>query len=100
MNNEIVRRTLAQRAAKAGKPFFAKMRIDRIHHRHFLIHDQVGVVGHTIGDGVLTFKKIQLMVVDADIVNIVGKVHGKYLAIVLMFRNSIHQICCLAKQNI
>ena len=47
----------------------------RIHNRNFFVHNNVGIVGRAVGDGVLAFKQVHLMVVNANVMDIVGNGH-------------------------
>ena len=67
LNDQIIRLTSIQRFVHIGKPLLCKMDIYGIHDRSLLIHDQIGIVGHTVRHLILSFKQVYLMVIDTDV---------------------------------
>ena len=74
VDDEIV--DLVGRGCDVLKPLVAKARVDRVHHGDLLALDYVGIVGHAERNLELAFEKVDVMIVDADIENVIGNLHG------------------------
>ena len=59
--------------------------VNRIHNGNEVVHDDVGIIGHSVGDNVLTFEQVDIMVVDADVENIFCDLHCKSPYVFLMY---------------
>ena len=57
------------------EPFMSKILVDSIHDGDFVVFNYVRVVSHSVRDVILAFKKIDFVVVDADVENITGDFH-------------------------
>ena len=55
--------------------------VDRVHYCDFLIKNNIRVVRHAVRDMVMTLKKIDLMVINAYISDLVRKIHGDLLCL-------------------
>ena len=77
LHHQIVRRAALQRRRQAVHPLLAEMGVHRVHHGDLLVQNDVGVVGHAQRHVVLPLKQCHLMVVDADIPDIVADKHEK-----------------------
>ena len=75
LNDEIIGCFTAERILNVVEPFVGEICIYRIHNGDFFICNDVGVVGHSMGNLVLTFKKIDLFVVYTDVKNIICDFH-------------------------
>ena len=78
VHNEVVRLTAIQRLANVGKPLVAEVLVNGIHHGDLLVEDHIRIVGNAVGHGVQALEQVNLMVVDANIEDAVGDVHGTH----------------------
>ena len=76
LHHQIIRLTAVQSVLQIVQPGMGKAGIHRIHDSDLLIQDHIGIISHTVGDNVLTFKQVDLMVINANILNIVCDIHG------------------------
>ena len=51
------------------------MLVNGVQDRNFLIHDHIRVVCHSVWNNILSFKQIDLMIVYANIANIIRNMH-------------------------
>ena len=49
------------------QPFFCKVDIYGVHDCGLFVQDHIGVVGHSVGNGILSFKEVYMVVVDTHI---------------------------------
>ena len=75
LHHQIVRRAACQRRRQVGQPLLAEVGVHRVHDGDLLVQNDVGVVGHAQRHVVLPLKQRHLMVVDADIADIVADKH-------------------------
>ena len=54
-----------------------------IHNRNFLIFYHIRIVSHSIGNYVLSLKKVYIMVIYSYIENVIGNLHGLILLLLL-----------------
>ena len=67
MDNQIIRFPAAEGLFQPFEPLFPLPGIDRIHHGHFFVQDEVGIIGHSLGNNVLAFEQIEVQVVHSDV---------------------------------
>ena len=72
LDDQIVGRASSEGRGQVVQPFMGKMDVHRVHYGDLLIQDHIGIIGHSVGNNVLSFKKVHLMVVDAYIADRVG----------------------------
>ena len=58
-----------------------EMLIHGIHHRDLLIQNHIGIIGHTVGNHILAFKKVNLMIVDTHIADIFRNFHFRFFSL-------------------
>lgn len=75
LHHQIIRLAPAQNHGQIIQPFMLKMLIHRVHHGDFLVQDHIGIIGHSVGHGILALKQVYLMIVHACIANIVRNGH-------------------------
>ena len=75
LHDQVIGGAISQRIADVVQPFVGKGRVHRIHDGNKVVKDRVGVVAHTVGYAVLTLKQVDLAVVYADVLNVLGDVH-------------------------
>ena len=73
--DKIIGRTLTEHRLDICKPLLAKASIDRIHHSNLFVKDNVRIICHSVGNGVLPLKEVDVVVVDANVANIIRNVH-------------------------
>ena len=75
LHHQIIRFAPAQNHGQIIQPFMLKMLIHRVHHGDFLVQNHIGIIGHSVGHGILALKQVYLMIVHACIANIVRNGH-------------------------
>ena len=75
LNDEIVGRARAYRIGNVIKPFMGKFRVNGVHDRDPVVRDDVRVIRHTVRNGILSLEKINSVIVDTYIKNIVCYSH-------------------------
>ena len=75
MDNQIVGLPSAQLFFNVDQPLTAEIHIHCIHNSDFLVKNHVGIISNAIRNFVLTFKKVNLMIIDTDILDIFCNVH-------------------------
>ena len=76
LHNEVIRLAAVQHLLQIVQPLVGEILIHRVHDGDLLVQDHIRIVGHAVGDHILALKQINLMVVDADVSNIVGNKHS------------------------
>ena len=75
LNDEIVRLSVTQDVLDIVKPFVGKILIDSVHDGDLAVHDDIGVVRHAVRNSVLPFKKVNFVVVDTYVLDIISDFH-------------------------
>ena len=75
LNDQIVGLSSVQYVLDIVEPLVGEVLVDRIHDGDLVVEDHIGVVGHSVGDFILSFEQIDFMVVDAYIFDCVGDFH-------------------------
>src|SRR5574344_2743441 len=57
LNNKVIRRSAAEYFIEIVKPFLAEFCLDRIEYRYFFIKNDIGIIRHSLGNFILSFKK-------------------------------------------
>ena len=70
LDHQIIRLSSSENRFQIIKPLVRKSCIYGIHHGNLSVCDNIGIIGHTIRHRILTFKKINSMIVYPDVVNI------------------------------
>ena len=87
LNHQIIRLPAAENRFQIVKPFVRKSRVYGIHHGNLAVRDNIGIIGHAVRHRILTFKKIDSMIVYPDAVNILGY-HACFLPYYVSMSNS------------
>ncbi len=66
-----------RRRRDVPEPLVAEARVDRVHHGDLLALDDVGIVGHAERNLELAFKEIDVVIVDADVENVICDLHSR-----------------------
>ena len=69
MDNQIIRPAAVKRLFQVPEPVLPFPTVDGIENGDPFIQDQVGIVGHPLRDDILAFKKIEIDVIDPDILD-------------------------------
>jgi len=77
--DKIIRLALAQNLLDVIEPFVGKVGIYSIHDSCFFIQDHIGIIGHAIRNLVLSFEKVDLMVIYAYVFDCIGDFHEHFL---------------------
>ena len=75
LDHQIVGLTALQGLLDIVQPLMGKILVHGVHDGDLLVQNGVRVVGHAVGDDVLSFKQVYLMVVYADVFDVVGDGH-------------------------
>ena len=51
------------------------MLIDSVHDRDLIINDHIRIVRHTVRHDILTLEQVDIVVIDADVLDIIGNKH-------------------------
>ena len=68
-NHQIIQFAPVQRLVKPAKPFILLARVHRIQQTELFILNQIAVVAHAAGHGILPFKQIDLVIHHAQAEN-------------------------------
>ena len=75
LDNEIVGRRRPEERLDVAEPLVNEILVDRVEHGYLLVEDDVRIVRHAAFDGVLAFKQVDVVVIDADITDVIGDLH-------------------------
>ena len=75
LHDQVIGLTAAQNFAEFSEPLICKFYIHGIHDGDLLVHDDVGIVGHAVGDYILALKQIDDMIVDTDVLDRICDLH-------------------------
>ena len=70
LDDEIVRLPTGQGVLQIVQPLVGEMLVHGVHDGHLLVQDQIGVVAHAVGDLVLALEQVHLVIVYADVQDI------------------------------
>ena len=85
LDHQIVGLAADQDLLDIVQPLVGEILVHGVHDRDLLVQDHIGIVCHAIGDYILAFEQVNLMVVDAYIFNIVGNHHSNSPSTVFRF---------------
>ena len=72
LHHQIIQLPGPQHSGNVFQPLLPEVLIHGVHHGYLLIQNHIGIVRHAIGHHILSLEQIHLMVVHADIANIIG----------------------------
>ena len=72
VDDEVIDFTVFQHRFDFEEIFFQKVGLHGVDKGHFLVDDEVGVVGNAIGQFHVVFKEVGVTVVDTDVVYVFG----------------------------
>ena len=75
LHHEVVGRAAGERRLDVGEPGVAEALIHRVHHGDLPVDDHVAVVGHAARDDVLSLEEVDVVVVHADVLDVVADCH-------------------------
>lgn len=77
MDNEVVGGAPVERHLEVSKPLVHEVRVHGVHNGNLLLaENNVGVVGHAVfADVVLALEQVDVVVVDADVLDVLGNLH-------------------------
>ena len=76
LDDEIVGLASREGLFEVVEPLVAEAGVDGVHDGGLAVEDGVGIVGHAVGDVVLALEQVDGVVVDADVQDVFGNVHG------------------------
>ena len=72
LHDEVVRRTARESGVQLVHPLLAEADFDGVHDGDLLVEDDVAVVRHAAGDFVQALEQVDVVVVHADVLDVVG----------------------------
>ena len=69
MDHQVVGFPATQGLFQVLQPGGALPGVHRVHHGHFIIQDDIGIVRHPFGNDILAFKQVEVHIVDADVLD-------------------------------
>ncbi len=66
MDDQVVGRPAGERFGQVGLPFLAFAAVGRVEHGDLLVENDIGVIGHALGDDVLALEEVEVEIVDTD----------------------------------
>ena len=79
LNYKIIGISVSQRILEIIQPFVGKVNINSVQNGDFLVNNHIGIVRHSVGNRILTFKQVNSVVIDADILYIMCNIHNIHL---------------------
>ena len=74
LNDEEVGLLAAEDFLYIAEPFIGEVSVNSVEHGDLLVLDDVGVISHTVGNVVLSLEKVELVIVHADVENVVSNI--------------------------
>ena len=75
LNHQIVRLPAVQDGLQIVQPLVGEIPIHGVHNGDLLVQNHIGIVGHAVGNHILSLEQVYLMVVNAHIADILGNCH-------------------------
>ena len=75
LDHQVIRLSVPQHLCKIIQPLMREVNVHGVHNRNLLIHDDIGVVSHTVRYDILSLKKVHLVVIDPHISDVVCYSH-------------------------
>ena len=89
--DEIIRFFVAEGFPDIGNPCVGGALVHRVHNADFFVHNRIGVVRHTVGYYKLTFEKVEIRIVTADVNEGVRDfINHSYQSLLYCFTDNIH----------
>ena len=76
LHHQIIRLAALEGVLDVVQPFVGKILVHGVHDGDLVIHNGVGIVGHTVGDHILPLEQVDLVVIDTDVADILGNGHS------------------------
>ena len=80
LDHEVIRSLAFKCFFQIIEPLMREILIDRIHDRDLIIRDHIGVIRHTVRHHILALKKVDIVVIYANILDIVTDKHSASLS--------------------
>ena len=88
LDDKVIGFSAVQGGRDIVQPLVCEIAVDRVHHGGLFIQKDIGVVGHAFRDMIVSFEQVDLVIVDAYIADIVGKLHGDLLCFRVIFSSN------------
>ena len=75
-DDQVVRLAALQDGLDVIQPLVGEVLVHGVHDGDLLVDDGIGIVGHAVGYDVLTLEEVHLVVVNADLLDVVGDMHS------------------------
>ena len=76
LNDKIIGLSAVKRIGKIIKPFVTEPCVNRIHDSDFLINYNIRIICHSVFNNVLTLKKVDIMVINTNVFNVLCNIHS------------------------
>ena len=67
LHHQVVRLTAGKGLLYILQPFLCLTGVDGVHNCHLLVQNHIGIIGHTVGNNVLSLKQVYITVIFAHI---------------------------------
>ena len=84
LHHQIVRLAALEDGFDVVQPLVGEVAVHGVHDGHLFVQNDIRVVGHAVGHHILALKQVHLVVVDADVTDIVGNGHSTCLLLWIM----------------
>ena len=85
LHDEVIRLPAVQRGFQIIQPLFGEILIHRVHNGDLFIQNDIRIVSHAVGDGVLSLKQVDFMVIYTNVANIVGNGHSASPSVIFVW---------------
>ena len=80
LHDEVIRLSVPQGGGEIIQPGVGEALGHRVHDGDLFIQNDIGIIGHAQGHDVLPLEQVDLMVVDADIADVLADLHVCFLS--------------------
>ena len=75
LDNQVIRLASAKSFRHIVQPLMGKMNVHRVHHGDLVVQQHIGIVGHAVRNDILSLEQVYLMVIHANILDILCYLH-------------------------
>ena len=78
LNDKIIGSFFTENRFDVAEPFIAETGVNAVHYRRLFVDNKIGVVSHAVFNDILPLKQVNIVVIDADILNVFCYIHLKH----------------------
>ena len=75
LHDKVVGLAVSECFLEIVQPLMREASVNRIHYGNLLVHDDIGIVCHSVWNNVLAFEQVNFVVVDSDVDDILCDFH-------------------------